>query len=434
MKLFLSRTVPVLLAAAAVLGQVRAEGEADLTREFGSAVSGIGDVNGDRVPDLVVSAPGASPEGKEDAGEVLVISGGKDAAVLLRVSGPEKGWRIGRSVSGLGDVNGDGVPDFAVGTPNACPEKKRTGLVVVHSGKDGAEIWKAAGEEEQHGLGWSVAGAGDLDGDGVEDLLVGVPGNGMDVKIKGHARLLSGKDGSEICRFRGKQKGERFGICVARVGDLNGDGVRELCVGAPFRNREAGALVVYSGKTQKKLFEVSGKVRKANLGQSVADAGDLDGDRRPDLAIGAPGPGADEDDELPGEVIAVSSRTRREIRRFKGLRPGDWFGSAVVGLRDQNGDKVPDFAVGAPYSGGTLSWNGSVLIVSGKNGEFLSMHNQKGERRRGWAISPVGDLNGDGIPDFAVGNPAKSPFGKKVAGDVELFSGKDADMFLIIRR
>ena len=149
--------------------------------------------------------------------------------VLATFHGPTTGTGayFGWAVSELRDVNGDGVTDLAIGEVNGGTDIR--GRVWVYSGRSHRLLWRRAGRAGDQN-GYAVADAGDLNGDGVSDVISGAPASGDQ---PGRAYVYSGVTGRTIARLHGHRPGEQFGAAVAGVGDINHDGVPDLLVGAP---------------------------------------------------------------------------------------------------------------------------------------------------------------------------------------------------------
>ena len=177
----------------------------------------------------------------------------------------------------MGDVNGDGTPDFIVGADLADPAGTLdAGSAYVYSGVDGNEIYVNHGESVSDNFGISVSGAGDVDGDWVPDFIVGAyragPG-GVDVSGSGSAYVYSGADGGRIHKVNGEALEDHFGVSVSLAGDVNRDGHGDFTVGAdladPDNRENAGAVYVYSGAGGGLLYRLEGVSAGDNFGHSV---------------------------------------------------------------------------------------------------------------------------------------------------------------------
>jgi len=372
-------------------------------RRLGHAMSAAGDVNQDGFADLVVGIPGNAST-TTFAGSVQVLSG-RDGRVLLAVSGRAPGDQFGWSVSGVGDVDLDGRPDLAVGAPGRQRQSGAPGYVRVISGRSGAVLFTIAGADPGDLFGWSVAGAGDVDRDGRPDIVVGAPFGGPDTE--GVVTVHSGRDGRELYRFSGVGALDYFGWSVAGPGDVDGDGFPDVLVGAPedglppsrayvrvFSGRDGSILKTCEGGE----YSPSGTVNGHDFGVSVAGAGDFDRDGRPDFLVGATG----RNDQEWGFVAVIGMGFGESLVPDRGGFPG--FGGAVSGLGDVDGDQVPDFIVGAPGDDLNGRYSGSVWILSGGGRTVLwSLRVSSPGELLGASVCGPGDVNGDGRPDAGFG-------------------------------
>jgi hypothetical protein len=386
---------------------------------LGGFVAGAGDLDGDNVGEIAVGAP----QDHTVTGSVLVYSGAC-GSTLLQLDPVEIRGLFGATISRVGDLDGDGVPDLIIGAPyTSRPEGFGVGAVLVFSGATGTLLYNFIGDEAGNYMGWSVAGVGDLDGDGVPELMIGTPyARAGEVIGAGNAVVRSGATGDLIYTFEGEDAGDFLGWAVASIDDLDGDGVTDLLLGAPSASPgghpQAGRIEVRSGRTGELLYGLSGTEDSSHFGRSLAALGDLDGDGMSDFAVGAP-IASPSGLSQAGSVFVFSGKTGALLYRFDGAASFDGFGASVGGA-DVNGDGVPDIVVGAPSasSGGRVG-AGSAFVFSGKDGQLLFRWD--GETRGdalGQSVAGVGDLKGDRRDAVAFGAPYASPNGLNGAGSV----------------
>jgi len=272
---------------------------------LGSSVASAGDVNGDGKDDVIVGAPtyqGTFP----DEGKAFVYYGsttGVGATAAWSASGGQASSGFGNAVSSAGDVNGDGFDDVIVGAPGYGNGESGEGKVSLFLGSGGGlsatPAWTAEGGQLDAALGTSVAGAGDVNGDGFDDVIVGAPGFDNGEADEGAAFLFlgtaSGLETAPAWSAESDQAGARFGISVSSAGDVNGDGLSDLLVGASLYDvttTNEGRAYLYlggaGGPTLSPVKVLSGDQASAEYGSSVAGAGDVDGDGAGDLLVGAP--------------------------------------------------------------------------------------------------------------------------------------------------
>src|SRR6056297_580022 len=366
----------------------------------GSSVSSAGDVNGDGLADLIVGAPDADFGGELDVGSSIVVFGKTDTTAVnvgalgsggFRIDGIDADDESGDSVSGAGDVNGDGYADLIIGAFDADPGgQSRAGESYVVFGKAspttvdlatlGAGGFRIDGIDGLDFSGSSVSGAGDVNGDGLADLIVGASGadSGGDGNA-GESYVVFGKAspttvelaaiGSDGFRIDGIDAQDRSGVSVSGAGDVNGDGLADLIIGAyaadPGGENRAGESYVVFGKASPTTvdlsnlgsggFRIDGIEADDLSGHSVSGAGDVDGDGLADVIVGAFGA-----DDAAGEsyvVFGKASTTTVDLSnlgaggfRIDGIDINDFSGRSVSGAGDVNGDGLADLIIGA-YGG-----------------------------------------------------------------------------------
>ena len=360
--------------------------------------------------------------------------------------GDEFGW-VARD---MGDLDADGVHDFAVTAPGHAGNGPQSGRVYVHSGADAALLFTADGAAGQR-LGTSVAGDVDVDGDGTPDVLVGGPsGSGP-----GRVLVLSGRDGSVVHDLSGSRAGDQFGLQVCGLEDLDGDGHAEFAVGAigwdtptipligELKGRpggvyaDVGQVAVFSGADGRRLYTIDGQptvavmspgppVDKTNFGSG------LDGTRSGGhrlLAVGEMGANDWPEDSTrrgAAHVYHLSATGAEKLFTIEpeatGANLGQYF---VTILGDVDGDGVPDVFAADFGDGGAAPGAGRVFVHSGAGGaRLLTLPGSAAGEGFGTSASVCGDVDGDGLADLVVGawrHASAAPSGGRVA----LHSGRD---------
>ncbi len=405
---------PSLQSAQVVGGQLESKARFDgefLYDRLGDSVAGAGDVNGDGFHDLIVGAWGARPDGVHATGSAFVYSG-IDGSLLWRFDGKVHADQFGYSVDGAGDVNGDGFADLLIGAKGSDPGRiDSAGSVYVYSGADGSLLWRVDGSAAEDWLGSSVSGAGDVNADGYDDFIIGAwgadPGGRVDA---GSALVFSGLDRSLLWRFDGAAWYDWLGSAVAGVGDINRDGFDDLIVGAIRTESgftlDAGAAMVYSGRSGAMLWQYSGSGAWENLGNSVAAAGDVNQDGFDDFIIGS-AKGGIGPRLKGGSAYVYSGSNGTLLLRFDGQNKGDRLGASVAGAGDVDHDGFDDLVVGAPLSDpGGVSGAGSIYVHSGRFGGLIWQFDGKQPYAHfGASVAGAGDVDGDGFDDLLVGAP-----------------------------
>ena len=320
---------------------------------------------------------------------------------------------VGSSVAGVGDVDLDGAPDFAVGVPGAAPGGRRyAGSVLVYSGADGSLLLRLDGGPRTFGLGVDVGSAGDFDGDGHADIVAGAhessPPTGGTNQDKGVVRVFSGASGAVLFEAYGSRHDGRLGTRVASGADLNGDGRIDVAASAPggFGNPGfRGYVYAFCGATGAVLYEIQGTVGGMGLGQSLALVDDVDGDGVRELLTGSdhaqkPGTGW-----ITGTAMLFSGATGALLRADYGEQDGARFGAAVGEAGDWDRDGTGDYLVGSPGQSGAHYESGVVFVVSGATGtELLRIDGALPTEQFGIAVARLSDLDADGFDDYVVGS------------------------------
>jgi hypothetical protein len=346
----------------------------DSGAQFGAAIASIGDVDGDGISDLIVGAP-ASGKGAALGGEAQLLSG-RGGALIREFLGSQTNGRFGCSAVGTGDLNGDGVPDLMVG---AFGE----GCVYVYSGSDGALLQRLC---KGNDFGFTVSGVSDLDFDGVPDLLVGAP-------YLDKVFVFSGASQQPLYTL--SRPYVRFGQCLAPLGDVDGDGAGDFAIGAPrtfdqgHHLSEAGAIHICSGASGAILRTFLGVVFDENLGWDLRSVPDQDGDGDDDLFAASPGD--------PVMFKVISSRDGNRLLEFAPILRYPLFPDPhVVKPADLNGDGNLDWMFQVTWWDFASNPIEETYFVSGSSRQRIQILTDFEN-----AAEPLGDVNGDGRAELA---------------------------------
>jgi len=397
---------PELAAQAAVI-KLEIAGTSAGT-QFGQSVAGVGDLNGDGHPEIVVGAPHASPAGITWAGAAYVIST-HTGQILYELDGRRLAGRLGNIVANGGDMNGDGLPEIVISADNTeIRGVGYAGRVYVCSGDQMALLYTIDGDEAFGGFGSALAGIGDIDADGLADMAIGKWGFGQPGKVYVYTRTSP----TPTFTIDGPSFFEWLGLALSGAGDVDGDGYDDFVVGAGFAS-SGGTVLVFSGATHQLLFELNGQALNAHtFGRAVASAGDLDGDGMDDLWIGAPAT------DIPlisgGKVFAYSVAKTQVLFSINGKVAHELFGDSLANAGDVDGDGTADVVIG----GQADVESGVVRAHSGKTGAMLFQLNGAPGDHLGVAVAGAGDVDGDGRADVVVGAPFADPHGVTDVGAV----------------
>ena len=302
-------------------------------------------------------------------------------------------------------MNGDGFADLIVGAYGDDDNGSASGSARVFSGVDGSVLHTFLGDAAADFFGLSVSGAGDVNGDGFADLIVGAYGDDDNGSNSGSARVFSGVDGSVLHTFLGDAAGDQFRPFRLGCGRRERGRLQRSDRRGRRRRRQrlgSGSARVFSGVDGSVLHTFLGDAASDLFGLSVSGAGDVNGDGFADLIVGAFGD--DDNGSNSGSARVFSGVDGSVLHTFLGDAAGDFFGFSVSGAGDVNGDGFADLIVGASGDDDNGSASGSARVFSGLDGSVL--HTFLGDAafdRFGRSVSGAGDVNGDGFADLIVG-------------------------------
>ena len=376
------------------------------------------DVDDDGTADVAAGARFTLDRSTLQNGNATVWSGATGAP-LRSWTGDLPDGLFGHWVLPVPDLDGDRRADVVIAAPTARADGHVRGVVSARSPATGKEIWQRSGQDGQN-LGWDLAPAGDANADGVPDVLAGAPS--VDA---GSVKLLSGKDGTVLRTYSPPADVQSFGWYVASVGDVDRDGRPDLAAGAPLEpgiaDAKVGGAYVLSARDGRIVHHWQGAVKLDGFGEVVAALGDLDGDAVGEIAVSAPRTN-DQTRALPGEVFVYSGRTGKELRRWTGTQPGELFGRMVVSAGDVDGDRVDDVAIGAPWHRvGERARVGRLELRSGRTGKVLyQLFGDEADSWFGWHVRRAPDPDGGKRPALLVGALRHSVEGEPASGVLDL--------------
>ncbi len=466
--------------------------------DFSFRISNAGDINGDGIDDVLIGANQADPNGIDDAGETYLVYGRSGASALsgtfdlanadvtFNGIGPENNDFSGTTVSNAGDVNGDGIDDLLIGAFGADPSgNSSAGETYLVYGRSGASALSGAfdlanADVTFNGINagdWSgnkVSNAGDVNGDGIDDILIGAvlasPNGDTEA---GESYLIYGKSGAGALSgtfdlanadvtFQGINSGDNAAT-VQNAGDINGDGIDDLLVATirpdPNGNNDAGETYLVYGKSGAGALSGTFDLANADVifqgldaddfsGWSISNAGDVNGDGIDDLLIGAVG-GDPNGNNNAGETYLVYGRNGAGALSgifdlanadviFQGIDEEDNAGNSVSNAGDVNGDGIDDILIAAHHADPSgIDLAGETYLIYGRSGAgALSgtfnlsdadaiFNGIDASDQSGAPISNAGDVNGDGFDDFLIGSFRAEVNGNIQAGESYLVYGNN---------
>lgn len=390
-------------------------------QEFGFSVANAGDVNGDGYEDIIIGAP-SSYNGR---GAAYIFFGGPEMsnfnATIL--TGEDNCYHFGNSVSGAGDVNGDGYDDVIVGAPGYYTNSGDTvgAAYIYFGGSPMDDYWdvKLVGEQAGDRFGFSVSRAGNVNHDDYADVIVGAPyyNDGSKAQVGAAYIFLGGNSMDSVydVKMVGENDGDEFGYSVSG-GNVNGDLYTEVIVGAPGYDNDtlnfAGAAYIFcGGDTMDSIYDVKivGEQAYESFGKVVSYAGNVNHDNFGDVIIGAEGYKNGSLDQAGAAFIYYGGNPMDTVCdvRLLGENAFDWFGTSVASIGDFNEDGYDDVIVGADgYDNLGIEDAGAAYVFFGGNpmdtNYALKIPGNRYHLRFGREVAGVGDVNGDGYDEFTV--------------------------------
>jgi len=436
-KLFLSM-IPVILAGTIFCLAYTALGKSleplyvfhSLNEEtggvFGHSLSGVPDLNGDALGDVIIAAatedPDTSPDG---AGRVYVFSG-RDASIIHTLKSPneQEGSFFGHSVSGISDIDGDGLGDVIVSAYfETVSGFLKSGRVYVFSGADGTLVHTlvSPNAEKDGSFGNSVSNISDVNGDEVDDVVIGAYSEDMGVILdnSGRAYIFSGATGELLHTLRSPNEITMgyFGHSVSGIPDVNGDEFGDVIIGAHWENSEfglsqAGRAYIFSGATGELLYSLqspNGKAR-GEFGCAVSGISDTNGDGFGDVVIGAVSEDSESGVSGAGMAYIFSGATGALLLSIPSPNEVQYgcFGRAVSGIPDIHGDGFGDVIIGGYHEDPAPSPNnsGRAYIINGADGSNIQAFQSPNEQEDGHfgdSVSFIPDLSGNGLCAILIG-------------------------------
>jgi hypothetical protein len=368
---------------------------------LGTSVAAFPDLDQDGVPEILAGSPTL---GLGIPGRAAIYSGAS-GALLHEWIGIDGDDHFGASVANAGDVDGDGIPDVIVGAPGSTTGGYPFGAVSVYSCASGALVFRRSSSQPSW-LGYSVAGLGDLNGDGASDVVVGSPSRDA-------VEVLSGANGSVLFTLTSASPGQLFGWSVDCAGDLDLDGIPDVLVGAPeyLVSGQGGGLFAYSGATGQLLFEQHDPTGVKGFGSVVRRGGDVDGDGRPEVLVGNPWWGHLDHGfwKNVGALWILSGADGSNV--YSVIGPEEYFATGLSRCSDVDHDTIPDFVVSAPNFR-------RLYVHSGATGALIQLFTEPASTSvgRGMPVDATQDFDLDGTNDLLVGAPEFGPWQREAGG------------------
>ncbi|MFT7616516.1 MAG: hypothetical protein ACI97A_000138 [Planctomycetota bacterium] len=375
----------------------------------GAASAALGDLNGDGISEFAVGSPRYDGTAGVDAGRVRVYSGAK-GNLLATLNGATAGEQFGSTITALGDINGDAIPDYAIASPTAVGDTQiDAGTIRLYSGTTHTVLLSIDGTQANGKFGSTIVALGDTNGDLVNDYVVTSPFSMVgSTPGVGSLRIFSGLNSTPILVVDGDDIGLdlEFGASMMAVEDQDLDSIEDLIVGVPGATPggvDSGRFVLISSVTGVRLAEINGTTPNDRFGAAVVTWVDQNVDGKRDYAISAPGfdgPGGIDS----GLVVIYESNMLTPISGFVGENPGDELGTALASGADMDGDTVEDLIIGAPgYDGPTVDCGKIYTYSTASNTPRYELFGRAAGQRFGTSVSSTGDIDADGLGEMIVG-------------------------------
>ena len=377
---------------------------------FGLAMAMNGDMTGDGVDDILITAPGKN----QGSGGVYLYDGVLGTKVWI-INGENVADRFGKEIISMGDTNGDGYSEFIASAPGHDPGGLNyAGSAYIFDGANPSNFTLVSGEASWDNFGVSLLRVPDMNGDGWDEFAVGADMADTATLVDcGRVYIFDGQTRNVLVRIDGVESNSRFGSSLANIGDVNADGTDDLLIGAKGTDvgldLDVGRAFVVSGVDGSGILAVTGESAAGFFGSNVSATGDVTNDGIPDFMVAAqehtePGIGAE-----CGAVFMYDGSDGSLLRRWVGEVEGDKFGGSIDGTLDVNADGVNDVIIGAhikDLTGLPDTVAGAVYVYSGNGNDLLLRWLGTGTRERlGAELEVLGDTDGDGYGEFFVAAP-----------------------------
>jgi hypothetical protein len=404
----------------------------DSNDNLGFSVSSAGDVNNDKYADVIV---GARVAGDNSQGEAYIYFGGAsmDSIADVTLTGEESHDYFGKTVSCAGDVNNDGYSDVIVGADYTDAGGTEIGRAYVYFGGVAMDMnadVTMTGEADRDHFGGVVSSAGDINGDGYTDVVVGAQGNDGGGSGSGRAYIYYGGEKMNNTMdliFTGELSSDWFGCSVSSAGDVNNDGYDDVAIAAKWNDEgggNAGRVYIYFGGSSidnETDIILTGQEEGIQFGTSVSSAGDVNNDGFDDLIVGM-------DKYGTGKAFLYYGGTSMDDIAdliFTSGVDNDGFGKSVSSAGDVNNDGFEDIIVGADgFPGNAYIFYGGLIMDD--NIDLILPGISTGSRF-GCSVASAGDLNNDGYDDVIVGACGNNSMGVLAGRAYIYFGGAEMD-------